>query len=89
MASMTFAGRRRPVETDQETAAEQPLPVVITPAGDTLPAQQPEAAAPAAKPKRARRPAGGPQGGEFQGDDPATPEVNEAWQEPEAGGTEA
>lgn len=99
MASRTFAGRRRPEEASEETAAAPALPVVITPEGDTLAAQQPEPAAPApadpeadealpeaaeapsAKPKRARKPAGAVDGGEFQGDDKTTPDVNEAWEQ--------
>lgn len=35
---------------------------------------------PAEHRKRARKPAGTAEGGEFQGDDPATPGVNEAWE---------
>jgi len=32
------------------------------------------------KRRRARHPKGHPEGGHFIGDDPATPEVNEAWE---------
>ena len=35
---------------------------------------------PAEHRKRARKPAGTAEGGEFQGDDPATPGVDEAWE---------
>ena len=43
-------------------------------------AEKPRASAPEPKTrKRARHPAGSEQGGEFVGDDPATPDVNEAF----------
>jgi hypothetical protein len=54
----------------------EPAPVVITP--EPEPQEDPVPAAVAEPPKGKRRARVG--GGHFKGDDPATPDVNEAWE---------